>query len=81
MSMVSIIFKVYPEDSRFDSVVSALKGIEARDVKAEDVGFGIKVIKAMFVFDDTKTSSSNIEEAVKKIAGVSEIEVEEESLL
>ncbi|MGC8537732.1 MAG: hypothetical protein ACP5MZ_01970 [Candidatus Micrarchaeia archaeon] len=81
MSMVSIIFKVYPEESSFDSVASALKGMEARDVKAEDIGFGIKVIKAMFVFDDTKTNSSSIEEAVKGIAGVSEVEVEEESLL
>jgi translation elongation factor EF-1beta len=81
MSMVSIIFKVYPEENSFDSVASALKGMEARDVKAEDVGFGIKVIKAMFVFDDAKTNSSSIEEAVKGIAGVSEVEVEEESLL
>ena len=81
MSMVSIIFKVYPEESSLDSVAGALKGMDARDVKAEDVGFGIKVIKAMFVFDDAKTNSSSIEEAVKGIAGVSEVEVEEESLL
>ena len=81
MSMVSVIFRVYPEENRFDSVVSALKGIEARDVKAEDIGFGIKVIKVMFVFDDTKTNSSSIEEAVKKVDGVSEVEVEEESLV
>lgn len=81
MSMVSIIFKVYPNENSFDSVASALKGMEARDIKADDVGFGIRVIKAMFVFDDAKASSSSIEEAVKKIPGVSEVEVEEESLV
>jgi len=81
MSMVNIIFKVYPKEDSFDSVSEALKGMDAKDIKAEDIGFGIKVIKAMFVFDDTKTNSSTIEEAVKKIGGVSEVEVEEESLL
>ncbi len=81
MSMVNVIFRIYPEENQFDSVAEALKGMKARDIKAEDVGFGIKVIKVMFVFNDAETNSSSIEDAVKRVKGVSEVEVEEESLV
>jgi translation elongation factor EF-1beta len=35
----------------------------------------------MFKFDDTKTSSSKIEEDLRKVEGVGELEVEEEGLI
>jgi translation elongation factor EF-1beta len=55
--------------------------MKPQDMRAEEIGFGIKLIKAAFRFNDEQTGSSKIEEAVKNIEGVGEVEVEEETLL
>ena len=50
-------------------------------IQADEVAFGIKVIRVLFTFEDVDKASSNVEEALKKIDGYGEVEVEEESLL
>ncbi|MGC8670039.1 MAG: hypothetical protein ACP5TL_02720 [Candidatus Micrarchaeia archaeon] len=81
MASVAVLFKVYAQDGAIDKVLDELKGIGAAGAQAQDVAFGIKVIKALFKFDDSQYSSSSIEDKIKKLDGVSEVEVEEESLL
>ena len=82
MSKVSVIFKVYPAENSMESAMKSIKeSLKPVAIQAEEVAFGIKVIKVRFVFDGDKTSSSVLEEQLRKIHGVSEIEVEEESLI
>lgn len=81
MSEVSIIFKVYPKEGGIEKMVAEIKKLEPKDIKIEEIGFGIKIARVMFVFDDAKVSSSVIEEMLRNSKEVGEVEVEEESLL
>ena len=82
MAQVVVIFKVYPKDGEFDNVMNALQSkLSPKGMQSEDVGFGIKLIKVMFTFDDSQTSSAKFEEHIRAIDGVSEVEVQEESLV
>lgn len=82
MGKIGIIFKVYPNDGALDKAMSNIKEqLKPAGIQADEVAFGIKVIRVLFTFEDVDKASSNIEEALKKIVGVREVEVEEESLL
>ncbi len=81
MSKVAVIFKVYPKDGEFDKAMEGLKKMKSNGMQTEEIGFGIKLIKIMFVYEDTETSSSKIEEDVRKCDGVGEVEVAEETLV
>ncbi len=82
MSKVAILFKVYPKDNMLDKAAANIKEkMNPAGMQTEDVAFGIKVIKVMFKFDDSETSSSKIEDELRRVEGVGEIEVMEEGLL
>ena len=81
MSSVIVIFKVYPEDGALESVTEKVRAMSPQDIKVEDLAFGIKIVKAAFKFNDAETNSSAIEEKLAKLEGVSQVEVEEETLL
>ena len=82
MSKVAILFKVYPKENMLDKAVANIKEKMNPTGNADrGHGFGIIVIKVLFKFDDTETSSSKIEDALRKVEGVGEIEVVEEGLL
>ena len=82
MSKVAVVFKVYPKDGMLDQAVANIKEkMNPPGMQTEDIAFGIKVIKVLFKFDDTETSSSKIEEELRKVEGVGEIEVFEEGLI
>ncbi len=82
MSKVSVIFKVYPKENALESALKNIKeNLKPVAIQAEEVAFGIKVIKVRFVFNNEQTTSSAIEEQLRKTDGVGEIEVEEESLI
>ncbi len=72
-------FKVYADDA--DSVLPKIKAeLNPTSIQLEEIGFGIKVIKVMFVHEDGE-GSTKYEEGLRKIAGVRDVEVAEESLL
>ena len=82
MSKVAVLFNVYPKEGMLDSAVSNIKKkLNPAALQTEEVAFGIKVIKVMFKFDDTETSSSKIEDSLRNVEGVGELEVAEEGLL
>ena len=82
MSSVAVLFNVYPKEGMLDSCVGNIKKeMSPSGIQTEDVAFGIKIIKVMFKFDNEKTTSSIIEDQLKKVEGVGEIEVVEEGLL
>ncbi len=80
MAKVATIFKVYSDQS--DALLQKVKTMEPKptSVQLEDIGFGIKVIKVMFVHED-QAGSTSYEEALRKLPEVKDVEVDEESLL
>jgi translation elongation factor EF-1beta len=82
MSKVAVLFTVYPKDNLADKTADNIKkALNPPGMQIDDIAFGIKVIKVMFKFDDSETSSSKIEDELRKVEGVGEIEVAEEGLL
>ena len=82
MGKVATVFKVYADDGTDPE--SILKKIFAEmkptSMQMEEIGFGIKVIKVMFVHEDSD-GSTEYEKKLMAFQGVKEVEVAEESLL
>jgi len=70
--------KVYLDDPA--SIAQVKKGIEklvkVQKFWEEDVGFGIKVLKANLLMNDSKGGMDKLEANMRKVKGVSELEVE-----
>ena len=81
MANVAVVFKVYPKQGAVDEASADIKAMGAKAIQKDEIGFGITVLKVLFTFDDTKNSSSKLEEELKAIKGVSEVEVQEEGLI
>ncbi len=81
MGKVATVFKVYTENGKEAEVSKEIKEkMKPNGLQVEEVAFGIKVLKVMFVHEDEEGSTS-FEENLKKMKGVTEVEIEEESLL
>ena len=81
-STVGVLFKVYPAENEAEAVAQRIKDeMKPQSIAIDEIGFGIKILKPFFTFDDKTNTSMKIEEQLKKIKGVSEVEVIEESLL
>ncbi|MDE1851788.1 MAG: elongation factor 1-beta [Candidatus Micrarchaeota archaeon] len=79
MGLVATVFKVYSDDT--DAAAKAIKErLKPKSLQLMEIAFGIKVIKVMFVHEDSE-GSNVFEDRLKGIEGVKEVEVEEESLL
>lgn len=82
MGLVGVLYKIYPKENEAATVAERLKSLKPASVQSEEIGFGIIVVKAFFTFEDKgKVTSAVIEEQIRKLEGVSEVEVMEESLL
>jgi translation elongation factor aEF-1 beta len=75
---VAVDIKIYIQDpAKIDSVKKALESIvKVRTVTEQDVGFGIKVLKATILLSDAEGGMDSAEEKIRKIPDVSEIEIE-----
>lgn len=81
MGDVATIFKIYTETGKETEVRdSIIKTLKPKSIQLEDVAFGIKVIKVMFVHTDEEGSTA-IEEKLKGIKNVTEVEVSDQTLL
>jgi translation elongation factor EF-1beta len=80
MGDVAVLFRVYCQEGKLDDVKKEIVKQKPTGMQTEDVAFGIKTIKVMFIHSD-KTGSSEFEDALKNIAGVNEVEVVEETLI
>lgn len=81
MGDVAVLFRVYAEEGKEEEVRKSITDqLKPKGSQLEEVAFGIKTIKVLFVHDDSQ-GSSEIEELLKKIPGVSQVEIVEESLM
>lgn len=80
-----VVFKVFADLEQLDAVDKALRDLKEgsfRDLKREPIGFGIEIIRVGYVIPDKVDGAmGNLEEAVKKVPGVNNVEVEMMTLL
>jgi len=80
-----VIFKVFADPENLDAVCERLKAIKEgsfRDLKREPIGFGIELIRVGYVIPDkTDGAMGALEEAVAKVEGVNNSEVEMATLI
>jgi len=70
-----MVLRVTPEDpSRADELAERIRQLNPNSVDIEDIGFGIKVLKVSFIIDDREGDPSSIEEKLRNLDGVSEID-------
>lgn len=82
MGSVAVTFKIMPEspDTDLEKIKKDIsKKIEIKDSKVEPVAFGLKVLRVLVVVPDK--SIENIENDIRNVSGVSEVEVESSTLL
>ena len=78
MADVAVNMKIYLENpEKAEEIVEKIKvSMPLKDSKIEDVGFGIKLIKALFVIPDGEGGTDKLEEQLNAIEGISNVEVE-----
>lgn len=80
-----VIFKVFCDPENLDAVDKRLREVKEgafRDLKREPIGFGIEVIRVGYVIPDKIDGAmTKLEEAVKKVEGVNQAEVEMATLI
>jgi elongation factor 1-beta len=82
MGNVAVTFKIMPDspDTNLEEIKKEIsKKIEIKDYALEPVAFGLKILRVLVVVPDK--SIENIENDIRSVKGVSEVEVESSTLL
>jgi len=77
MADVTVDVKISVRDlDKIEQIADKIKTVaRVAKIEFEDVGFGIKVIRAKILVDDKVEGFDTVEDKIKKIEGVSEIDV------
>ncbi len=85
MGKALVVFRVFSDPENTAAVAEALKLLkegECKEVRREPVGFGIEIIRAGYIIPDKQDGAMDaLENAVKKVPGVNEAEVEAMTLI
>ncbi len=81
MGMVGMTLRIMPASAETDleKVKNEIaKKIKVQDAKIEPIAFGLKALRILVVVPD---GQQNVEEEIRKIKGVGEVEIESTTLL
>jgi len=83
MGKVALIFNVTPSSAscdieKMEHKIKEIKGVT--DVKTEEIGFGVKILKVLAVVENPE-EATRIEEEIRKMDEVSEIQTESTTLV
>ena len=81
MGEVAVVYRVMPEPEKKEEVKNKLDEIGAKDIKEEEIGFGITALRTIFVVEDKPGKIEELEKKISEIEGVNSIQVEGTSLL
>ena len=85
MGDCAVTLKVSVENmERIDDVMEGIKKIgigRLAKIDTEEIGFGIKVIKAVFIIPDKEGEMTKLEQAVKSVEYVSEVDTVDVNLI
>ena len=86
MGQALVIFKIYPEGleevEKVEAAVRELKEGDVKEVRREPIAFGLELVKAGIVIPDKEDGRmEKLEDAVRAIPGVKEVEVEGVTLI
>ena len=82
MARLLLIVKILPTGTEInlDELVNSIRNnlsdkIELKEYSKEPLAFGLEFIKAQFTLDDAEGQMDSLENSVKSVEGVSEVEV------
>jgi elongation factor 1-beta len=86
MGKVAVTFRILPEGSEVDvhgleSSVRGALGSALRDVAARPIAYGLNALEATVVVEDAAGAAEELEDRIRGIAGVGEVETLGVSLL
>ncbi|MGB9719018.1 MAG: elongation factor 1-beta [Candidatus Anstonellales archaeon] len=78
MGEVAVTVKIFPEDvEKLEEIrVAVGKIVKIAKSNSEDIGFGLKALKIIFVMDDVGGVDA-VEQKLSSIPGVSQVQVED----
>jgi len=82
MGNVAVTFKILPEspDTNIEEIKKEIsKKIEVKDSKIEPLAFGLSALRILIVVPDKELG--DIENKIRSVEGVSEVEVESSTLI
>jgi len=78
MGDVAATYKIFVEDmEKFNEVKAEIQKLGAKAMADEEVGFGIKTIKVVFIIGDAGGEIDRLEAKLAAVKGVSEVRSEE----
>ena len=83
MGNVAASFKIYPDDPKANDRIKDAVGKFAhiQYAKEEEVGFGIKILRLTILLDDSRGGTEKVEDKIRSIPHVSQVEVEQVTLV
>jgi translation elongation factor EF-1beta len=81
MGKVATLFNVYANQGKEEEVVNEIRdSMKPNSLSVEDIAFGIKIIKVMFIHEDSE-GSDVLENRLRQVKETNNVEVAEESLI
>jgi translation elongation factor aEF-1 beta len=81
MANVTVVAKIFAEDpAELNEIKTRIsEAMRLADARIEEIGFGAKILRIMVVVSDKE--GGDVEEKLKRIKGVSQVQIEDVSLM